>query len=135
MKRTILAGALLLAATTFASAQSAVVTTPGTTVVVEPEQRTHIHKYITERHVRPVTIKERVSVGTVLPSDVARRQLPLTEYQAERLRDRQSCGAWFDLLVDLPFGKSLSLPDCWAGEATGAGAERWCNVARATVAG
>lgn len=70
MKRTILAGALVLAATTFASAQSAVVTTPGSTVVVEPEQRTHIHKYITERHVRPVTIEERVSVGTVLPSDV-----------------------------------------------------------------
>jgi hypothetical protein len=75
MKRVVLAGALLLAASPVASAQSTtIVTTPGPTagpsIVIAPEQRTHIRTYVTERHVRPVTVEERVAVGAVLPADV-----------------------------------------------------------------
>jgi len=40
------------------------------TVVIAPEQRTHIKEYVVKEKIRPVTIKERVAVGTVLPGDV-----------------------------------------------------------------
>src|SRR4051812_16912525 len=41
-----------------------------------PEQRTHIHQYVTRERVAPVTVKERVAVGTRLPADVELRSVP-----------------------------------------------------------
>src|SRR5215210_3459320 len=79
MKRTLLAGlaALALATPTFAQTT---VTTPapgaGTTVTIAPEQRTRIKQYVVQQKVRPVTVKERVTVGTVLPADVEFAAVP-----------------------------------------------------------
>ena len=68
MKRfMILATAALL--TTGAFAQIA-------TVEIAPEQRTKIKQYVTTQKVAPVTVKERVSVGSTLPADVRLSPVP-----------------------------------------------------------
>jgi hypothetical protein len=68
MKRfVILATAALL--TTGAFAQTA-------TVEIAPEQRTKIKQYVTTQKVAPVTVKERVSVGSTLPADVRLSPVP-----------------------------------------------------------
>jgi hypothetical protein len=46
------------------------------TIEVAPEQRTVIHKYVTEKHVAPARIKDRVTVGTTLPADVELATVP-----------------------------------------------------------
>jgi hypothetical protein len=73
MKRTLFAGIAVLALTAPAFAQTTV-TTPapsvGATVTIAPEQRTRIKQYVTEKKVRPVTVKERITVGATLPADV-----------------------------------------------------------------
>ena len=40
------------------------------TVAVEPEARTKIRTYVTEKKLRPVTTKERIAVGATVPSEV-----------------------------------------------------------------
>jgi hypothetical protein len=68
MKRfMILATAALL--TTGAFAQTA-------TVEIAPEQRTKIKQYVTTQKVAPVTVKERVTVGSTLPADVRLSPVP-----------------------------------------------------------
>jgi hypothetical protein len=65
------AAAALLA--TGAMAQSSVTTTTGaarSTVTIEPEARTKIKTYVTEKKLHPVTTKERIVVGGTVPSDV-----------------------------------------------------------------
>jgi len=73
MKRTLLASIAVLALTAPLSAQT-VVTTPapgvGASVTIAPEQRTRIRQYVTQQKVRPVTVRERISVGATLPADV-----------------------------------------------------------------
>ncbi|MGC1954174.1 MAG: DUF1236 domain-containing protein, partial [Gammaproteobacteria bacterium] len=78
MKRTVLAGVAILALACPAFAQSAVVTTPGAsaTITLAPEQRTRIKRYVVEKRVKPVTIRERVSVGATLPADVELVDVP-----------------------------------------------------------
>jgi len=57
-----------------AMAQSTTVTTTapsaGATVTIAPEQRTKIKQYVVEKKVKPITLKERVTVGATLPADV-----------------------------------------------------------------
>ncbi len=60
-------GALTASAPAFAQ-------TVGVGVTFEPEQRTRIKEYVVKE--RPVTIKERVSVGERLPADVELRSVP-----------------------------------------------------------
>ena len=48
----------------YATAQDAVLT-------IEPAHRTVIHQYIVKEHLRPVRVKEAVTVGAVLPEDVS----------------------------------------------------------------
>ena len=71
MKRHVLIGAtaLVLVLGGQAFAQS---------VAVEPapEQRTRIKEYVVKEKVKPVTVKERISVGTTLPADVELRAVP-----------------------------------------------------------
>jgi hypothetical protein len=68
MKRfMILATAALL--TTGAFAQTA-------TVEIAPEQRTKIKQYVTTQKVAPVTVKEKVTVGSTLPADVRLSPVP-----------------------------------------------------------
>jgi Protein of unknown function (DUF1236) len=56
-------------------------------VELSPDQRTRIKQYVVKEKVKPVTIKERVSVGAVLPGDVQLVAVPsdwgptLTQYR------------------------------------------------------
>ena len=63
MNRIVLAGAIALALVGSAFAQSA-------TITIAPEHRTKIKTYVTEKKVKAVTLKEKVTVGAVLPADV-----------------------------------------------------------------
>ena len=51
---------------------------PTENVIIEPEQRTVIKEYVVKERVAPVTVKERISVGTTLPGDVELRTVPST---------------------------------------------------------
>jgi hypothetical protein len=46
------------------------------TLTIEPAQRTIIKQYVVKEHVRPVTVKEELAVGTVLPADVTLQPVP-----------------------------------------------------------
>ena len=46
------------------------------TVVIEPQQRTRIREYVVKQHVNPVTVRERVTVGSTVPSDVELLPVP-----------------------------------------------------------
>jgi hypothetical protein len=80
MKHTLLAALTAVVLASPAMAQSTTVTTtspgPGATVTVAPEHRTVIKRYVTEKKVRPVTVKERVTVGATLPADVQLEAVP-----------------------------------------------------------
>ena len=79
MKKTLLAGLTALALASPAFAQTTVTTTApsaGATVTIAPEQRTKIKQYVVQQKVKPVTVKERVTVGTVLPADVEFAAVP-----------------------------------------------------------
>jgi hypothetical protein len=71
MKRSLFAGiaAVALLAGGPALAQS-------TVVEISPQQRTTIKEYVVKEKVKPVTIKERVSVGATLPADVELATVP-----------------------------------------------------------
>jgi hypothetical protein len=82
MKRTFLA---VIAVATMASgaalAQSTTVTTtttPGVaaSVTIAPEQRTRIKQYVVQQKVKPVTVKEKIIVGSTLPADVEMIAVP-----------------------------------------------------------
>ena len=73
---TIAAAASLLA--TAAIAQTAVTTT-GTghaAIQIEPQYRTKIKTYVTEKKVRPITTQERLVVGATLPTSVELEAVP-----------------------------------------------------------
>ena len=63
-----------------ALAQPTVTTTTKTTGTVEiaPEQRTVIKTYVTDQRSKPVKLKERVTVGGMVPADVEFQPLPST---------------------------------------------------------
>jgi hypothetical protein len=46
------------------------------TVVIDPDQRTVIREYVVKEKVKPVTIKERITVGSTLPADVVLTPVP-----------------------------------------------------------
>lgn len=97
MKKLILGVAAAALLATGAMAQSTVTTTTGTarsTVVIEPEVRTKIKSYITEKKLRPVTTSERITVGATVPADVELVAVPsewgpsLTKYRYVYSHDR-----------------------------------------------
>ena len=70
MKSLLIAGsAAALLVSGYALAQDAVLT-------IEPAHRTVIKQYIVKEHVRPIKIRESVTVGTVLPEDVTLQPVP-----------------------------------------------------------
>jgi hypothetical protein len=91
MKKLLLLTAAAALMATSAVAQTTVTTTTGTSragsVVIEPEARTRIKTYVTEKRVHPVTTKERIVVGGTVPSDVELAPVPsdwgpsLTKYR------------------------------------------------------
>jgi hypothetical protein len=60
-----------MAASQIAAAQTA-------TVDISPQQRTEIKQYVVKEKVKPVTLKERVTVGATLPADVELAPVPQT---------------------------------------------------------
>ncbi len=73
MKKLMLLTVAAVLVTTGALAQSTVTTTTGAgraDVVVEPEARTRIKTYVTEKKLRPVATKEGIAVGATVPNDV-----------------------------------------------------------------
>jgi hypothetical protein len=63
-------------------------------VQIEPEYRTRIKSYVTEKKLRPVTTKERIVVGSPVPADVELEAVPsdwgpsLTKYRYVYSNDR-----------------------------------------------
>ena len=63
-------------------------------VSIEPEYRTRIKSYVTEKKLRPVTTKERIVVGSPVPADVELEAVPsdwgpsLTKYRYVYSNDR-----------------------------------------------
>jgi hypothetical protein len=98
MKKLLLGVAAAALLSTAAMAQSTVTTTTtGTarsTVAIEPEARTRIKTYVTEKKLRPVTTRERIVVGGTVPSDVELAAVPsdwgpsLTHYRYVYSNDR-----------------------------------------------
>ena len=80
MKRTLLAGAAVLALSLPACAHSTTITTEapraGATVTIAPEQRTKIKQYVVQQKVKPMTVEKRVTVGATLPADVELHSVP-----------------------------------------------------------
>jgi len=80
MKRTVLMAAAALALCAPAAfAQTSVTTTttaPGASVTISTDQRTKIKQYVTEKKIRPVTVKEKIAVGATLPADVELEAVP-----------------------------------------------------------
>jgi hypothetical protein len=59
-------------------AGSEILSAQTTTIEIAPEQRTRIKEYVVKEKVKPVTVKERVSVGATLPADVELVAVPET---------------------------------------------------------
>jgi hypothetical protein len=51
-------------------------TTTTTTWTVKPEERTVIHDYVVKERVRPERVKEEISVGMPVPTDVEMQPVP-----------------------------------------------------------
>src|SRR5947208_12573318 len=79
MKKFLLMSAAASLLATAAVAQTTVTTTTGTAgaaVQIEPQYRTKIKSYVTEHKIRPVTTKERITVGARVPADVELEAVP-----------------------------------------------------------
>src|SRR5690349_7089165 len=82
MKRTLLAAAAVCAlvigasSPTLAQGVGVQVGPVGAGISFAPEQRTRIREYVVQQRVAPVTVKERITVGSKLPADVELRTVP-----------------------------------------------------------
>jgi hypothetical protein len=74
MKQMLIAGAAAIAVL----AGSEILSAQTTTIEIAPEQRTRIKEYVVKEKVKPVTVKERVTVGATLPADVELVAVPDT---------------------------------------------------------
>jgi len=81
MKKLLLMSAAAALISTGAMAQSTVVTSStgighAAAVQIEPEYRTKIKTYVTEKKVRPITTQERIVVGAKVPASVELEAVP-----------------------------------------------------------
>lgn len=82
MKRALIAAAAVAALTvggsnvSFAQGVGIQVGPVGVGINLVPEQRTRIREYVIKERVAPVTVTERIAVGTRLPADVELRTVP-----------------------------------------------------------
>jgi hypothetical protein len=74
MRQMLIAGAAAVAVL----AGSEILSAQTTTIEIAPEQRTRIKEYVVKEKVKPVTVKERVTVGATLPADVDLVAVPET---------------------------------------------------------
>ena len=72
------AAAIALGATntSFAQGVGVQVGPVGAGISFEPAQRTRIKEYVVKERVAPVTVRERITVGSKLPADVELRTVP-----------------------------------------------------------
>jgi hypothetical protein len=68
--------ALTASSPTFAQGVGVQVGPVGAGVTFAPEQRTRIKEYVVKERVAPVTVRERIAVGSRLPADVELRAVP-----------------------------------------------------------
>ena len=79
MKKLLMVAAAASIFATAAAAQSTVTTTTGIgsgAIQIEPQYRTKIKSYVTEKKVRPITTQERIVVGAQVPSSVELEAVP-----------------------------------------------------------
>ena len=78
MKRLLIIAAAASLLATAATAQQTTVTTGvgGAAIQIEPEYRTKIKTYVTEKKVRPITTQERIVVGAKVPASVELEAVP-----------------------------------------------------------
>jgi hypothetical protein len=98
MKKLMLISTAALLVATSAMAQTTVTTTTGAghgaSVQIEPEYRTKIRTYVTERKIRPVETREKIIVGSAVPREVELATVPndwgpsLTKYRYVYSGDR-----------------------------------------------
>jgi hypothetical protein len=95
MKKLILAVVAAGLLTTGAMAQTTVTTGIARDAVqIEPEYRTKIKTYVTEKKLRPITTTERITVGTSVPANIELQAVPsdwgpsLTKYRYVYSNDR-----------------------------------------------
>jgi hypothetical protein len=95
MKKLILAISVAGLLTTGAVAQTTVTTgIARDSVQIEPEYRTKIKTYVTEKKLRPITTTERIAVGGSVPANVELQAVPsdwgpsLTKYRYVYSNDR-----------------------------------------------
>jgi Protein of unknown function (DUF1236) len=95
MKKLILAVVAAGLLTTGAMAQTTVTTGIARDAVqIEPEYRTKIKTYVTEKKLRPITTTERIAVGTSVPANIELQAVPsdwgpsLTKYRYVYSNDR-----------------------------------------------
>ena len=97
MKKLVLISAIASLMATASIAQTTVTTTTGTgsaAIQIEPQYRTKIRSYVTEKRVHPVTTKEKIVVGARVPTEVELEAVPadwgpsLTRYRYVYSNDR-----------------------------------------------
>jgi Protein of unknown function (DUF1236) len=95
MKKLILAVVAAGLLTTGAMGQTTVTTGIARDAVqIEPEYRTKIKTYVTEKKLRPITTTERIAVGTSVPANIELQAVPsdwgpsLTKYRYVYSNDR-----------------------------------------------
>ncbi|MBR1187312.1 DUF1236 domain-containing protein [Bradyrhizobium sp. AUGA SZCCT0169] len=79
MKKVLAIAATMSLLATAAIAQTTVTTTTGTghaAIQIEPQYRTKIKTYVTEKKVRPITTQERLVVGAKIPTSVELEAVP-----------------------------------------------------------
>jgi len=97
MKKLLIMAAAVSIVATAASAQTTVTTTTGVgtgAIQIEPQYRTKIKSYVTEKRMRPVTTQERIVVGAQVPASVELETVPadwgpsVTKYRYVYSNDR-----------------------------------------------
>lgn len=79
MKKLLMIAAAAWVLATAATAQTTVTTTTGVgpgAIQIEPQYRTKIKSYVTEKRVRPVTTQEQIVVGAKVPTSVELEAVP-----------------------------------------------------------
>jgi hypothetical protein len=97
MKKLVIMAAAVSILATAATAQTTVTTTTGVgsgAIQIEPQYRTKIKSYVTEKRVRPLTTQERIVVGAKVPASVELEPVPadwgpsVTKYRYVYSNDR-----------------------------------------------
>jgi hypothetical protein len=71
-----IAMALAISTPSFAQGVGVQVGPVGAGITFAPEQRTRIKEYVVKERVAPVTVRERIAIGSRLPADVELRAVP-----------------------------------------------------------